>query len=138
MEININEKRTILSIQKEFQKKFPFLKLEFFKRRHTKGEGSLKENRINNKSTIAEVQQKKFSGKISISGNMKVSELESAFNKFCGLSVQVFRKSGKVWLQTTATDDWTLDKQNKKGVEKSLGISEIENVFDAGDRQELE
>ena len=28
------------------------------------------------------------------------------------LSAQVFRKSGKIWLETTFTDSWTLKKQN--------------------------
>jgi hypothetical protein len=29
--------------------------------------------------------------------------------------VQVFRKSGKVWLETTVTDGWTLEEQNLQG-----------------------
>jgi hypothetical protein len=36
-----------------------------------------------------------------------------------GLSVQVFRKSGNVWLETSATDNWTLRQQNNEGAELS-------------------
>jgi hypothetical protein len=35
------------------------------------------------------------------------------------LSVQVFRKSGKNWLETTASDQWSLEKQNAKGLEET-------------------
>jgi hypothetical protein len=28
---------------------------------------------------------------------------------------QVYRKSGKIWLETTVTDSWTLEEQNKQG-----------------------
>jgi hypothetical protein len=46
---------------------------------------------------------------------MKVSELEELFQEVFGLSVQIFRKSGENWLQTTTTDFWTLNQQNNKG-----------------------
>ena len=49
---------------------------------------------------------------------MTVGDLEQRFQDVYGLSVQVFRKSGKVWLETTVTDNWTLDEQNDK--EQSL------------------
>jgi len=36
-----------------------------------------------------------------------------------GLAAQVFRKSGRVWLETIRTDNWTLNDQNKHGRELS-------------------
>jgi hypothetical protein len=42
-----------------------------------------------------------------------------------GLYVQVFRKSGKVWLETTATDNWSLYKQNEEGQELSVHGSSL-------------
>jgi hypothetical protein len=48
-----------------------------------------------------------------------VHELETLFQNRLGLYIQVFRKSGKVWLETTATDDWSLFKQNMEGKEWS-------------------
>jgi len=50
---------------------------------------------------------------------MKVSELEKIFLEDYGLNVQVFRNSGRVWLETTMTDDWTLAEQNRQGEELS-------------------
>ena len=46
---------------------------------------------------------------------MTVTDLEQNFSDVYGLSIQVFRKSGDVWLETTITDGWTLEKQNEQG-----------------------
>jgi hypothetical protein len=136
MEIIIDNKIKISEIQNEFQKQFPFLKIEFYKEAHTAGEGSLLKNTLDTALTIGEIQKKNLSESIKITGLMKVSELESLFTKIFGLSVQVFRKSGNVWLQTTATDNWTLAEQNQKGGETFN--SNEEKIIDSMDRQELE
>ncbi|MBI2271418.1 MAG: hypothetical protein HYU69_13830 [Bacteroidetes bacterium] len=136
MEIIIDKSKKINTIQKEFQKRFPFLKIEFYKQAHSQGEGSSKKNTLNNELTIGEVQKKHTSGTVKITGLMKVSELESAFTKTFGLSVQVFRKSGNVWLQTTITDNWTLAEQNQRASEKVATAEE--NIISSMDRQELE
>jgi hypothetical protein len=46
---------------------------------------------------------------------MTVADLEFRLEKEYGLHIQVFRKSGNIWLETTATDNWTLDRQNQEG-----------------------
>jgi len=46
---------------------------------------------------------------------MTVAEMEERFRDIYGLGVQVFRKSGTIWLETTVTDGWTLEDQNKQG-----------------------
>ncbi|MDP4586726.1 MAG: hypothetical protein NWS86_00980 [Flavobacteriales bacterium] len=42
---------------------------------------------------------------------MTVEQVESIFEK-SGMHVQVFRQSGKLWLETTRTDDWALSRIN--------------------------
>ena len=37
------------------------------------------------------------------------------FKEIYDLNVQVFRRSGNIWLQTTATDHLSLSAQNEKG-----------------------
>jgi hypothetical protein len=54
-------------------------------------------------------------GQMNITPAMTVTELEQEFEKIYGLHIQVFRKSGQVWLETSVTDGWTLDMQNKQG-----------------------
>jgi hypothetical protein len=40
-----------------------------------------------------------------------VQQVEDKFKNELNLNVQIFRKSGDVWLQTTSTDEWTLLEQ---------------------------
>jgi hypothetical protein len=58
---------------------------------------------------------------LALDGEMRVADLESGFLSIYGLVVQVLRKSGKVWLETTLTDNWTLNEQNKQGEALSRG-----------------
>jgi hypothetical protein len=136
MEITIDQTKKISDIQTEFCKRFPYLKIEFYKQAHKAGEGSHIEKTIDSNLTINEVQIKKEIGVIKITGLMTVAELESSFSNTFGLSVQVFRKSGSIWLQTTVSDHWTLAEQNQKAMEKHE-LSQDETV-DAMDRMELE
>lgn len=130
MEISISKNKTLQEIQNEFAKRFPFLKIEFYKQAHQEGKGSPKKNTLNNELTIGAVQNVDSTGTIKINGLMKVSEIEKAFVTVFGLPVQVFRKSGDVWLQTTATDDWTLAEQNQNSMEKSQPSKESYEPMD--------
>lgn len=50
---------------------------------------------------------------IDISGHVPVKALENQFFRLLGLNVQVFRRSGNLWLETTTTDHWTLAEHEK-------------------------
>lgn len=69
--------------------------------------------------TLGECRTIHKKGQITITPNMTVNDLEQCFSDIFGLGVQVFRKSGKVWLETTVTDGWTLEEQNNQGKELS-------------------
>jgi len=43
---------------------------------------------------------------------MTVAELVQNFRDVYGLSVRVFRRSGRLWLGTNVTGNWTLYEQN--------------------------
>ncbi|MBK6949217.1 MAG: hypothetical protein IPH16_15200 [Haliscomenobacter sp.] len=58
---------------------------------------------------------------------MTVREFEQAFYDTYGLNVQVFRRSGNIWIQTTATDSWTLAEQNRKGSSSERFFNEKHN-----------
>jgi len=115
MKIQINDNRVIKEIQEEFNTHFPYLKIEFFSKPHKIGEGSSKKIIKNNDRTLNECRTIHKKGIITITAQMTVSDLEQKFNDIYGLSVQVFRKSGKLWLETTVTDGWTLEEQNVQG-----------------------
>lgn len=120
MQLIIDDSKKISDIQKEFSSHFPFLKLEFFGAEPEVKRIYAKPNRIEDKNkTLAEIRKVHVSGNISIHGNLKVSTLEENFKTYYGINVQVYKKSGNTWLQTTSTDNWTLKMQNKWGEEMS-------------------
>lgn len=115
MKITTSDCRKISNIQEEFNSLFPYLKLEFFPTANKHGNESIKKFVKSNSNTLGECRTIQAKGEITITPDMKVVDLEKSFNDIYGLVVQVFRKSGKVWLETTLTDEWTLDEQNKQG-----------------------
>jgi len=115
MKIIINDNRKISAIQEEFNAQFPFLKLEFFSKPHKPGGPSPRRLMKNNGKTLGECRTIHNKGVITITPQLTVAELEQRFADTYGLSLQVFRKSGKLWLETTVTDKWTLEEQNKQG-----------------------
>lgn len=119
MKITIDKAKTILDIQKEFTNLFAFLKIEFFTRPHGKGMGSEKRFMKEGHSLLTNSGGHGKEGVVEIDGEMTVTELERLFEENFNLYVQVFRRSGKLWLETTATDNWTLNYQNEQGRELS-------------------
>jgi len=117
MDILINDEQTLGQIKEAFNNKFPHLKLEFYDHEHKEGEGSPERFLLDDNHKVAEVRKKQNEGHLSINANQKVNTLESRFQEIYGLNVQVFRKSNQLWMQTTATDEWTLSHQEQKGEE---------------------
>lgn len=111
----INDNKRIVEIQREFQQMFPHLKLEFYTSAHEEGEGSPKKAMLSVNKRIGETRNVHAEGEMRISPEMSVETLERRFFEFFGLNAQVFRRSGNLWLQTTATDHWTLAEQDRKG-----------------------
>jgi hypothetical protein len=115
MEIIVHAEKTLAEIAQEFHRKFPYLKLEFFAVPHAAGAATPGGARLPQELTVAEAGHASRQEPVSISGHMQVSALEQAFQAHFGIGVQVLRRSGPLWLQTAATDGWTLSKQNQEG-----------------------
>lgn len=113
--MTISDDKKLIEIQKEFNAKFPYLKIEFYAGRHLPGEGSPVRERLDAQSSIGAVRTAHNEGNLQVNAAMKVSHFEQQFFEKYGLNVQVFRKSGNLWMQTTSTDSWTLAEQNRKG-----------------------
>jgi hypothetical protein len=108
----INSQQTLYEIQELFSKMFPFLKIEFF--RKGVSEKLRKEKLPLNDIKVQDVPNVKKFGRMSFESNMTVAQVESVFRSECGLNIQIFRKSGPIWLETTATSNWTLEQQNQE------------------------
>ena len=119
MEIHISDTTLIGEIKTEFSERYPFLKLEFFNHAHADGLGSPKEDMIVENMSLEKVRTIHNEGDIVIKPDMEVGVLEQIFESKYGIHVQIFRKSGDLWLETSATDNWTLQEQNLTGSEMS-------------------
>ena len=113
--MKISNERKLRDIQIEFSNTFPYLKLEFYSKPHEAGEGSSNDDLLNVNKTIGEVRTKGNAEDLEIDGSSNVKTLEQKFFELFGLNVQIFRKSGGLWLQTTATDNWSVNDQNRSG-----------------------
>jgi hypothetical protein len=120
MNIIISDDKTLGKIKTEFSAHFPHLKIQFYQKGHHVQEGSPKALELSDDLSISKARSRHNVGEISINANKKTSTLESEFEAHYGLHIQVLRKSGTIWLQTTSTDSWTLAEQetHAKGDEK--------------------
>lgn len=123
MKIHVDDTRLISEIQEEFNSKFPFLKIEFFKKPHSAGQASPLSEMLAADSSLAKWRTVHNAGDIEITPETSVETVEAEFQNKFGLSAQIFRKSGAVWLETSATDGWKLKDQNEQGafMEQEVG-----------------
>ena len=126
MKIKISRSMSVGEIQEQFSSQYPFLKLEFLMpRRQPAGAQHLILAHDNSK--LEKIQTAMREGGMVVNNLTTVGELESFFRNHL-FDVQVFRRSGNLWLETTMTDGWTLEKQNSHGKE----ISEFRNISSYG------
>ena len=128
MELKLTKDTTINDLKYQFSSRFPFLKLEFFKHKHRVGQSSLKDQKLNDRVLLKEVNPGLKEGVINLSPSTTVADLEQLFQKQFGLPVQVFRKANYQWVETTYTDILTLEKQNEMGAELSKVLHKTASI----------
>lgn len=117
--ILINDHRKIFAIQEDFHNMFHCLKIEFYSKPSKVGASSSKKIIKHPTKTLGECRVIHNKGTLTITPGMTVAELERNFDDVYGLLVNIFRKSGNAWLDTSLTGNWTLEQQNKLGEELS-------------------
>ena len=130
MHLHIAPNRLICDIKQDFNKEFPFLKLEFFSKKALLNDDYSASQIIKTNPKIGDIQRNITGGFIEIHREMKVKELEKRLKDEFSLAVQVFRRSGKLWLETTMTDNWTLNQQNIHGKELSAETAKVPEAED--------
>lgn len=115
MRIDIDDKKTIADIQHEFNSAYPYLKLDFHAKPSRPGGVHSRKHVRNPGTRLAECRSTHTEGKVTIVPDMTVFSLLQNLNDVYGLAARVLRKSGKTWIPTTLTEDWTLKEQNVQG-----------------------
>jgi hypothetical protein len=122
MYLEINGERLISEIQTDFRAVYPFLNIEFFRNGNTRRDRYPANRLIPATQPIKSAWHwKQDNGLLTLTDNMTVTDFENALMDDFGLSAQVFRRSGNLWLETTITDYWTLKQQNDHGREITEG-----------------
>ena len=114
-ELSVSGNKKIETLQKEFNKKFPYLRLGIYysyaREQVAKGESITP---IPGDKTLASVRRADSGGDISISGNKKIKSLEKEFDTVFGLYCQVCytEGDGSRYYTSRSTDDKTLSAFN--------------------------
>lgn len=119
MEITLNKHLTIAQVQEQFSAEFPKLKIEFFKKGHQEGDGSLLNDMLDPETRLGDIMTPAVDSHFDYDQTISVGDLEQTFHDMFGLNIQVFRLSGNTWIQTTLTDDWTLEEEEELAEEMS-------------------
>ena len=105
-------------LRKIFTNCYPFLKIELYKKQFANGLSTIKKAPLAPALNLAKFINAAKKITIDINKNVTVAELENQFEDI-GLMAEVFRKSGNMWIETTLTNNWTLQQQNTEGEEIS-------------------
>lgn len=117
MTFHIAPERTIGELQSDFSEAFPGLRLVFFSKPHRAYKGSAAKFLVQKKDApLYELSPSMKTGYLLLEPDLTVWQVERLFEEEYSLHVQVFRKSGKIWLETSVTDDLTLEQQQAKAI----------------------
>lgn len=115
MHLAINDKTPLSEIQQVFSDFYPYLKIEFFSKRHRKYEPSDEAGAIAPGILIGDIKATHVDGILEMLPHSKIAEVEREFQERFGLSVQIFRKEKDDWEMTTGMDDFNLKDLNELG-----------------------
>lgn len=107
LSMKVEKGNTVKSIQEAFNNTYPFLKIEFL-RKATRKE-------IMDGSEIIHLPTKETNVDIDVNSKQTVKDLEVQFRTKANMNIKLFRKFCNVWIETSLTDDWTLEQQNNEG-----------------------
>lgn len=125
----------VKDLKKQFHGYFPLLKIEFFRTAHDVNGGNNKSNMLENELYL-EDQIGDLEGSLEFEGNVTVAAFEQMFADQFKLNVQVFRKSGNLYIETTETDDWTLEQAHKEALNSQVRTEGAESDFTDRDKWE--
>lgn len=115
MIIEITDEVKLFEIADMFSKYYPFLKLEFFDQAHQWKEASNEKNILIKSLSVGEVRTSHHPALVEVHFWNKTGTVELSFLHKSGLNVQIYRRFGDKWIQTSGTDELTLEEQNSIG-----------------------
>lgn len=113
MIIEINEHTVLAEIRKAFKAEFPYLDIAFFEKPHQTGAANAKAMMLEYNLTAGVAGDPHKTGSLLLENKQTIAEIEKHFESQFGLYAQILRKSGNVYLQTTTSDNISLNTLNE-------------------------
>jgi hypothetical protein len=124
MILQIDDTMTIEEVQDRFSECFPFLKIEFYSKPHKKFQPSDKRFMLDKRLRINQIRKEHFNGAIEIKSWHATAKIERELKDEFGLYVQIFRRDAvSGWVQTSLSDDFTLEQQSRFSTDPSINKS---------------
>ncbi len=136
--MQISNDKAVHELIAEFNQVFPFLKIEFYSVSYLPSKLFSNDKLIRHSASIAQCRKSNQEGDLVLSPQQTVAQLEQELWTGFGLSAQVFRKSGSLWIETSLTDSWTLKQQNLEGEQMTSPVYEYCANMDVTDRDQVE
>lgn len=138
VKIIIKNNKTIAELQGEFNKAFPYLKIEFYSAPYEAKKLQPQSKLIRHDQTLQFCRKGGAEGALQLKPNESVAIFEKELWDQFSLSVQVFRKSGSLWIETSLTDSWTLMQQNLEGEQMTSAMLDDAAGIDFSDRDQVD
>jgi hypothetical protein len=120
MKIQVTTGMTIAALQQAFSACFPNLALAFFSKPHEIFQSSPVKYLLTDSSlSLERIEKHPHNGAVEVYADITVADLEQFFEQEFGLHVQIFRKTGNTWQETTLSDQLTLGAQNAFSMEEA-------------------
>ena len=119
--MKLDKKHKVSDVQRKFNKKFPYLKIEFYKTPFNSTESTSSSRIQTGNSTLGQCILTNNSELLNhtciadISPDTPIFQLEQEWWEKYGLSIQVFRYLDNLWIETGLSRTWTLEQQNNAG-----------------------
>lgn len=113
MKLEFKADQAIGEFREAFNTLFPRLSIRLFTQPHAVGEGSHVSEQVEDDRKLGTWLKTKDRSTIEVRSEMTISEFENLLESH-GLHAQVFRRSGNLWLETTQSDSWTLERANNE------------------------
>jgi hypothetical protein len=129
---------TIAALQQAFSACFPYLSISLYSKPHDIYQSCPVKYLITETNLVLErLEKHPHNAAVDIFADMTVGELETLFEQEFGLHVQVFRKDGNTWTETTFTDNLSLREQNETAAKSTDAVhSEMQELENQGARTE--
>jgi hypothetical protein len=122
MVLFIEPETSLISLQQSFHQVYPFLSIRFYKK-SISNSGTMEQVWMDEHLCLKDVSTRShLHGVIELHYWDKVSIVEQLFQRVIGIGVQVFRKHGLEWIETSGSDSLTLEEQNELGMEASKAL----------------